>query len=75
MRKARGTDPIHLMSSSNNLGTAILVDNVTVSEVHILGDVALTRKPIDYQNNERGTVTACDVRATCMQGVNTQLMG
>ena len=33
------------------------------SEVRILGDAAFTRKPIDHQNGERGTVAACDKQA------------
>ena len=33
------------------------------SEVRILGDAAITRKPFDHQNGERGAVAACDVRA------------
>ena len=36
---------------------------VLFSEVSILGDAAFTRKPIDLQNGEQGTVAACDVRA------------
>ena len=33
------------------------------SEVRILGHAASTRKPIDHQNSEHGTVAAWDVRA------------
>ena len=38
-------------------------DYALFREVRILGDAALTCKPIDHQNDERGTVAACDVRA------------
>ena len=37
-------------------------DYALFREVRILGDAALTCKPIDHQNDERGTVAACDVR-------------
>ena len=37
--------------------------HVLFREVHILGDAALTRKPIDHQHGERGSRR--------MQGVNT----
>ena len=33
------------------------------SKVHILGNAPFTRKPIDHQNGECGTVAACDVCA------------
>ena len=57
----------------NNLGTAILVGNVTVhysvkcafwvTRIELFyGAMAFTRKPIDHQNGECVTVTACDVR-------------
>ena len=36
---------------------------VLLSEVRILGDAAFTRKPIDHQDGEPGTVTGCDVLA------------
>ena len=36
---------------------------VLFSEVRILSDAAFTRKPIDHQNGERGTVSKCDTHA------------
>ena len=37
------------------------------SEVRILGDAAFTRKPIDHQNGEHGTVAVCNLCARAGQ--------